>query len=149
MSVSVHTICTCNIRLLRLFHFFLCCFILPCHTASYCPGLSRGLFRLHSSLRLSLPPFTNICLVIRSICSCFSNLLTHFLCVRCGVICVCVCVWGSETVGPASLGVLLVHWGVARVVCMRYIFILNKIWTQHKTYILVGTWLGWNILLIT
>jgi hypothetical protein len=90
MSISVHTICTCNIRLLRLFHFFLCCFILPCHTASYCPGLSHGLFRLHSSLRLSLPPFTNICLVIPSICSCFSNLLTHFLCVRCGVICVCV-----------------------------------------------------------
>jgi len=34
-------------------------------------------------------------------------------------------------------------------ICMRDIFILNEIWAQDKIYILVGTLLGWNILLIT
>jgi len=32
---------------------------------------------------------------------------------------------------------------------MRDIFILNEVWAQHKTYIFLGTLLGWNILLIT
>jgi hypothetical protein len=39
--------------------------------------------------------------------------------------------------------------GGAQVVCMRAIFILNEIWTQDKIYILVGTLLGCNILLIS
>jgi hypothetical protein len=30
-----------------------------------------------------------------------------------------------------------------------HIFILNEIWVQGKIYILIGTLLGWNILLIT
>jgi hypothetical protein len=47
----------------------------------------------------------------------------------------------SQTVGSDPRGALLVLWE-ARVVCMRYIFILNEIWTQDKIYILVGTLLG-------
>jgi hypothetical protein len=39
--------------------------------------------------------------------------------------------------------------GGAQVVCMRVIFILNEIWAQCKIYILAGTLLGWNILLIS
>jgi hypothetical protein len=39
-------------------------------------------------------------------------------------------------------------WG-AQVVCVRDIFILNKLWAQDKIYILIGTLLGWNILLLT
>jgi hypothetical protein len=35
--------------------------------------------------------------------------------------------------------------GKARVVCMRDIFILNKIWIQNKIYILVGTFLAWKL----
>jgi hypothetical protein len=37
--------------------------------------------------------------------------------------------------------------GGARVVCMRDIFILNEIWAQHKTYILVGTF-TYHLLLV-
>jgi hypothetical protein len=32
--------------------------------------------------------------------------------------------------------------GGGRVVCMKDIFILDEIWAQHKTYIVVGTLLG-------
>jgi hypothetical protein len=43
--------------------------------------------------------------------------------------------WGALPVG-------------GRVVCIRDIFILNKIWAEDKIYILVGTLLGWNNLLL-
>jgi hypothetical protein len=45
-----------------------------------------------------------------------------------------------------AIGRLVV--GGGRVDCIRDIFILNKIMAQHKIYILIGTLLGWNILLI-
>jgi hypothetical protein len=48
---------------------------------------------------------------------------------------------------PPPGRVLLVVWG-ARVFCMKDISILNEIWGQDKMYILVGTLLDRNILLI-
>jgi hypothetical protein len=44
--------------------------------------------------------------------------------------------WGAPPLGGR-------RWfsGGDRVVCMRYIFILNEIWAQDKMYILVGTFL--------
>jgi hypothetical protein len=39
--------------------------------------------------------------------------------------------------------------GQVGVDCMRDLFILNEIWAQGKIYILIGTLLGCNILLIT
>jgi hypothetical protein len=50
---------------------------------------------------------------------------------------------------PPRPGVAVGPLGGARVICMRDIFILDEIWTQDNIYILVGTLLGWNILLIS
>jgi hypothetical protein len=56
---------------------------------------------------------------------------------------------GYQTVGLASPGGRFWSSGVSQAVCMRGIFILKEIWVQDKICILVGTLLGWDILLIT
>jgi hypothetical protein len=54
-------------------------------------------------------------------------------------------VWGAPPPGGAICPLLERE----QVVCIRDIFILKEILAQDKIYILVGTWLGLNMLLIT
>jgi hypothetical protein len=50
---------------------------------------------------------------------------------------------------PPPRGGAVSHLRGSQVVCTRNIFIFNAVWKQNKMYILVGTLLSWNNLLIT
>jgi hypothetical protein len=136
------------------------------HTSQATTVCGDGHFKTYSSV--PIPVYSSTCLhlcVTCTICVCLFSLMEQTVSWECDsrrsllgsahycLVVVdltfhkCVLQRYSNCAAPPLPGGFAV--GRARVDCMKDIFILNEIWEPGKIYILIGTLLDWNILLIS